>query len=127
MKKSFIASLVVSAALLGLSGCASDQGQKTDQAQNPEPAKKTQPPKDTRPIEQRLAVGMTKDDVRKALGDPSGTSVDNTGMESWRYTDTAKHFIPYYAISGGKFQTVIVNFDADGKVKTWASSSQSAY
>jgi hypothetical protein len=74
MKAPFVISLLVSTALLGFSGCASDQGQKP-------PAQA----KDTRPREQRLSVGMTKDEVRKALGDPAGNSVNSDGEESWRY------------------------------------------
>jgi outer membrane protein assembly factor BamE (lipoprotein component of BamABCDE complex) len=116
MKRTFVISLLVSSALVGLSGCATDQGQKP-----PEPAK------DTRPPEQRLSVGMTKDEVRKALGDPAGTSVNSDGEESWRYSDSAKAFIPFYSLAGGKFQHLTVTFDKDGKVKSWASSSQGAY
>jgi outer membrane protein assembly factor BamE (lipoprotein component of BamABCDE complex) len=116
MKKKFAISLLVSAVLVCLSGCATNQVEK--------------PPvqaKDTRPPEQRLSVGMTKDEVRKALGDPGGTSVNSEGHESWRYSDSAKAFIPFYTISGGKFQHLMVNFDKDGKVKDWSSSTQGAF
>ena len=116
MKTSFVISLLVSAALLGFSGCASDQGQKA-----PEQAK------DTRPREQRLSVGMTKDEVRKALGDPGGSSTNSEGVESWRYNDSEKAFIPFYSLSGGKIQYLTVNFDKDGKVKDWSSTKQGAY
>ena len=121
MKRTVAFSLLVSAALLGLLGYASDSGQKPAEEKKPEQTK------DTRPLEQRLTVGMTKDDVRKALGDPSGTAVNSDSEESWTYTDRAKAFIPYYSISGGKFHHVVVNFDKDGKVKNWSSNTTSAY
>jgi outer membrane protein assembly factor BamE (lipoprotein component of BamABCDE complex) len=123
MKKTIITTLLLSTALLGLSGCASDEGQKQEQAQA-QPAK---PAKDTRPLEQRLKVGMTKDEVRQACGNPSGTAVDSSGVESWTYSDHAKAFIPYYSMSGGKFHNTVVNFDADGKVKGWSTSTTGAY
>ena len=121
MKRTLAASLLVSTDLLGHPGCATDQGQKPDQA------KKTEPAKDDRPMEQRLTVGMSKDDVRKALGDPGGTSVNSDGEESWTYSDRAKAFIPFYTVSGGKFHHLIVLFDKDNKVKSWSSNSTSSY
>ena len=123
MKPTIATTLLLSTALLGLTGCASDESQKQEQAQA-QPAK---PAKDTRPIEQRLKVGMTKDEVRQVCGNPSGTSVDSSSLESWTYSDHAKAFIPYYSLSGGKFHNVIVNFDADGKVKSWSSNTSGAY
>ena len=121
MKRSLVASLLISAGVLGFCGCASDSGEKSESAKKPEQTK------DTRPMEQRLTVGMTKDEVRKALGDPSGTAVNSDGHETWTYTDHAKAFIPYYSISGGKFHHVIVNFDKDSKVKDWSSNTTGAY
>ena len=121
MKRTLIASLLVSAALLGLPGCASDKEQKPEQAKKPEQTK------DTRPMEQRLTVGMTKDEVRKAIGNAGNTSVNSDGEESWIYTDHAKAFIPYYSMSGGKFHHLVVNFDKDGKVKNWSSNTTSSY
>jgi hypothetical protein len=53
MKKTFVVSLLASVALLGASGCASDQGQKPEETKKPEEAKK---PKDNRPIDQRLGA-----------------------------------------------------------------------
>ena len=117
MKRTSIVSLLVSAALLGISGCASsDQGQKAEN-----------PPKDTRPREQRLSVGMTKDEVRTAIGNPKGTTVSSDGAETWTYNDAEKHFIPYYSLSGGKTHFLLVVFDKDGKVKSWSSSAQGLY
>jgi outer membrane protein assembly factor BamE (lipoprotein component of BamABCDE complex) len=121
MNRSLIASLLISAGVLGFCGCASDSGEKSEQPKKPEQTK------DTRPMEQRLTVGMTKDDVRKALGNPSGTAVSSEGQETWTYTDHAKAFIPYYSMSGGKFHHVVVNFDKDGKVKDWSSNTTGAY
>ena len=121
MKKTFVVSLLVSAALLGLSGCASDQGPKNEQV------KKVEKPKDTRPMEQRLSVGLTKDQVREAIGNPKGTSMNSDGTESWTYSDTEKGFIPYYRLSGGKFHHLIVNFDKDAKVKSWSSGEEGLY
>ena len=116
MKTSSIIGIIIAGGLLGIAGCASDKGQ--------EPAK---PAKDERPMEQRLSVGMTKDEVRKALGEPSGHSVDSNGEESWRYSDSAKTFIPFYSISGGKISMLTVQFDKDGKVKSWSSGKQGLY
>jgi hypothetical protein len=93
VKSSFYLSLTVSAALFGLCGCASDKGEQ-----------KAEKPKDTRRLEQRLKVGMTQDEVLADLGKPNGKSVDSSGLESSTYSDRAKAFIPYYSISGGKFQ-----------------------
>lgn len=99
-----------------LIGCASDGGNQANNTQ-----------KDTRPPEQRIKIGMTKEEVRQALGNPGGVATSSQGLETWTYKDTAKAFIPFYAISGGKFQFLRINFDADGKVKDWSSDSQSAF
>jgi outer membrane protein assembly factor BamE (lipoprotein component of BamABCDE complex) len=124
MKRTFVVSLLVSATLLGLCGCASDQGQKPEATKKPEKPKEV---KDTRPIDQRLTVGMTKDDVIKAIGNPKGRAVSSDGEETWTYSDTEKAFIPYYSLSGGKFHHVVVTFDKDGKVKSWSSNTQGQY
>jgi outer membrane protein assembly factor BamE (lipoprotein component of BamABCDE complex) len=122
MKRTFIVSLFVSAGLLGLVGCASDnQGQKAEQPKKEEAAK------DDRPMDQRLVVGMTKDDVRKTFGDPGSTAVSSDGLETWTYSDHAKAFIPFYSISGGKFHHTVISFDKDGKVKSWSTNESSAY
>jgi outer membrane protein assembly factor BamE (lipoprotein component of BamABCDE complex) len=106
--------------VLSISGCASQgssQNQQTDQKQT----------KDTRPIEERLRVGMTKEEVRQAIGEPAGKSVNSKGEESWRYSDMGKAFIPFYVIGGGKFQHLTVNFDSESKVKEWSSTTQGLY
>lgn len=122
MKKTFVISLLLSTALLGLSGCASDDGgQKSEQAKKPEAAK------DDRTMDQRLTVGMTKDDVRKTFGDPQGTTVSSDGLETWTYSDSAKGWIPHYRLMGGKFHHTMVSFDKDGKVKSWTTNETSAY
>ena len=125
MKKSFVVSLLASAAMLGVWGCASDDsGQKGEQAKKPEPAKEA---KDDRPMDQRLTVGMTKDDVRKQFGDPQNTAMSSDGTEIWTYSDHAKAFIPYYSLSGGKFHHTMVTFDKDAKVKSWSTSTSGGY
>jgi outer membrane protein assembly factor BamE (lipoprotein component of BamABCDE complex) len=127
MKKTFVVSLLASVALLGASGCASDQGQKPADTSTPEAAKKPDKPKDNRPIDQRLTVGMTMDQVRDAIGNPKGTAVSSDGEQTWTYSDAEKAFIPYYSLSGGKFHHVVVTFDKDGKVKSWSSNTQGGY
>ena len=122
MNRAFVLGLVASAAVIGFCGCASNKGE--DQ---PAEARKTEKPKDTRPLQDRLKVGMTQEEVRAACGNPNGKSLDSAGLESWTYSDRAKAFIPYYSISGGKFHNVVVNFDKDGKVKSWSSNESSAY
>lgn len=110
----YLLNMTVCTGFLVAAGCATDKGQQA-------------PAKDTRPIEERLRVGMTKDEVRAAIGEPAGKSVSSKGEESWRFSDTAKAFIPFYTISGGKFQNLNVNFDTDGKVKDWSSNKQGIY
>jgi outer membrane protein assembly factor BamE (lipoprotein component of BamABCDE complex) len=109
--------LLCAAALL-LAGCATD---------NNDNAKQTAPAKDTRPPEERLKVGMSKDEVRQALGNPKGTTVSSQGVETWQYNDNAKVWIPFYAVSGGKFRYTIINFDAEGKVKDWSTSDHAMF
>ena len=115
MKTSLLKSVLLLAAAL-IAGCASD-------GSNNKPAQT----RDERPPEQRLKVGMTKEEVRAALGEPGGTQISSDGLESWTYKDTAKAFIPFYTITGGKFQFLSVNFGPDGKVKNWSSNKQGLY
>ncbi len=122
MKKSLILSVCLCTALLGLQACSS-----TDQGDKPKQEQKPQAQKDDRPIEQKLKVGMTKDEVRAAVGNPSGTAMSSDGEESWSYSDHAKAWIPFYSVSGGKFHTTVVTFDKDGKVKSWTTRESSAY
>jgi len=71
---------------------------------------------------------MTKAEVRAAIGgEPAGTGVRSDGLETWTYNDSAKLWIPFYAIGGGKFQHLTINFDAEGKVKDWQSTKQGLY
>ena len=127
MKRTIISSLLLSAALIGFSGCASDNSQKTDTtAQPPPPEKKADNPKD-KPIDQRLTIGMSKDDVIAACGNPKGKSVNSDGGEVWTYNDAEKAFIPYYSLSGGKINFTTIVFGGDGKVKSWSTSEQSRY
>jgi hypothetical protein len=132
MKTLSVVSLLVSATLFGLCGCASDQGgQKTAVASQPAPAqqpKPAKPPKDKRPKEDRLSVGMTMDQVVQAIGKPRGKSVNSDGSEIWSYNDIEKAaFIPYYSMSGGKTHFLTVVFDTNGKVKSWSSSEHGGY
>jgi outer membrane protein assembly factor BamE (lipoprotein component of BamABCDE complex) len=101
-------------------GCASDNNGST--ASNNPPAKK-----DDRPISDKLKVGMTKDEVRAALGNPKGTTTSSAGTEIWQYNDNAKAWIPFYAVSGGKFNYTIITFDTDGKVKEWSTSDHAMF
>ena len=122
MKKTLIISLLASAALIGLNGCASDQSQKSQEPPPPKPAK------DTRPKEDRLKVGMTQDEVRQAIGNPRGKSVNSDGSQTWMYNDAEKAmFIPFYSESGGKIHNLVVIFDTDGKVKSWSANAQGIY
>ena len=125
MKKTPVISLLVSAALLGLCGCASDSAQKTSEPAQPKPAK---PAKDTRPKEERLKVGMTEEEVRTALGNPRGKSTNSDGSQTWMYNDAEKAmFVPYYSMSGGKIHSIVVVFDTTGKVKSWSSNESGRY
>src|ERR1700744_3096432 len=99
MKKSSVFSLGVVAALVGLCSCASNNNnqqaapaspppvQQTEQAPPPPPPK---PKKDKRPIEERLAIGMSREDVRAAIGSPRNVSMNDTGTEVWTFTDREK-------------------------------------
>jgi len=128
MKKTLAMYLLVCATAFGLCGCASDKGQQTAATSQPKPAKKAKPPKDKQSKADRLSVGMTMDQVVQAIGKPRGKSVNSDGSEVWTYNDIEKAmFIPYYSMSGGKTHFLTVVFDTNGKVKSWSSSSQSAY
>jgi outer membrane protein assembly factor BamE (lipoprotein component of BamABCDE complex) len=127
MKRTLAINLLICATAFALCGCASNKGQQTAEAGQPAPAKEQKPPKDKRPKEDRLSVGMTMDQVVAAIGKPKGKSVSSDGSEVWSYNDTEKAWIPYYSMSGGKFHTLVVIFDTNGKVKSWSSSSQGAY
>jgi len=116
MKPKIFVSLLVSTAIIGFSGCATDQGEKPQEQA-----------KDTRPVDERLKVGMTKDEVIQAIGNPKGKSVNSDGSESWTYNDTENAFIPFYSLSGGKFHNTVVIFDTNGKVKSWSSNTTGAY
>jgi outer membrane protein assembly factor BamE (lipoprotein component of BamABCDE complex) len=125
MKKTPVISLLVSAALLGVCGCASDSGQQSQQ-QTQQPAQ-PKPAKDTRPIEDRVTVGMSKDDVTQAIGKPKNVSVSSDGTEVWMYNDAQNAFIPFYRLSGGQFHTLTVIFDATVKVKSKSSSTSGGF
>jgi hypothetical protein len=120
----------------GLCGCASNSGQKSQQSSQPaaqtatttqssQPAAK--PKKDKRPIEERLAVGMTMDEVKTACGNPKNVSMNSDGSAVWMYDNGQNAFIPYYTLSGGKIHHVTIIFDSNGKVKSWSSASTGMY
>ena len=114
--KTLLLSLLVSTTLIGLSGCATDQGQQPQQ-----------PAKDSRPMAERLKIGMTKDEVVNAIGNPKGKGVNSDGSENWMYNDSENAFIPFYSLAGGKFHHLIVVFDTNGKVKSWSANETGAY
>ncbi len=116
--KHYLNLVLLCAAVVLPSGCATDNSSASN---NPPPKK------DDRPDSDKLKVGMTKDEVRAALGNPKGTTVTSQGVEMWQYNDNEKAWIPFYAISGGKFKYTIVNFDTDGKVKEWSSSDHALF
>lgn len=125
MKRNIVASLLLSVAILGLAACSSDKSSSTDTTTQAPPPKKADKPKGS--IDQRLTIGMSKDDVIAACGNPKGKSVNGDGTEAWMYNDQEKAFMPYYSLSGGKITYTTIIFDANGKVKNWTSSSQGRY
>jgi Protein of unknown function (DUF2845) len=134
MKRTIVACLLLSGALLEFTACSSSSPQTTsDSTAQQQPAQPPPPPpppkkqKDKRPIDERLTVGMSMDDVIAACGKPKGKSVNSDGTETWNYNNMQNAFIPYYSLSGGKFTFVTVQFDKDGKVKSWNTSEQSRY
>lgn len=137
MKKYQLLVYVVSAiAVAGLPGCASKSSDSSSQPAQPtmadtttnaaasQPAKK---PKDKRPIEQRLAVGMTMDQVKEACGNPKNIAMNSDGSATWVYNNAQNAFIPNYTLFGGKIHYVTVMFGQDGKVRSWTSGSSGMY
>src|SRR5215469_5218097 len=97
MKKISAISILVSSAMLGgLFGCASNSDKDSSQqsvsqtsastTQTNQPAAK--PKKDKRPIEDRLAVGMTMDEVKTACGHPKNVSMSSDGTQVWMYNNS---------------------------------------
>jgi len=84
-------------------------------------------PKDKRPLEQRLAVGMTMDEVKAACGNPKNISMNSDGSAIWMYNDSEMAFIPNYTLFGGRIHHVTVMFDTTGKVRSWSSGSTGMY
>ena len=121
MKNSVVISLVVSVALLGLCGCASDSSSSAQTNAQPKPAK------DNRTREEKLQIGMSMDEVRTALGNPRSTNTISDGSQVWMYNDAEKAFIPNYSLFGGKIHTTIITFDTSGKVKSWSASDNGRY
>ncbi|HEX3628713.1 MAG TPA: hypothetical protein VH280_25160 [Verrucomicrobiae bacterium] len=125
---SAIGVLASTVAVAALCGCASKSSDSSSTAAQPAAASQpAKPAKDKRPIEQRLAVGMTMDDVKSACGNPKNVSANSDGSATWIYNDSEKAFIPYYSLGGGKIHYVTVIFGTDGKVKSWSSGSNGMY
>lgn len=139
MKKLSGISILASAIVLsGLCGCGSGSGNSDKSSSQPAQTTTTttttqttqtttKPKKDKRPIEERLTVGMTMDEVKAACGNPKNEAMNSDGTATWMYNNGQNAFIPYYSMSGGKIHYVTIYFDAAGKVKSWNSSSTSAY
>jgi outer membrane protein assembly factor BamE (lipoprotein component of BamABCDE complex) len=121
MKKLSITSLFVTVALIALCGCATDQAQQSQTPAKPKPIK------DTRAPEEKLKVGMTKDEVRTAIGNPKNVATNSDSSEIWTYSDTEMAFIPFYTLGGGKFHNIVVVFGTDGKVKSWSTNTSGVY
>jgi hypothetical protein len=131
---STIGVLVFAIAVADLCGCASKSsdnstpqssttGTSTDAGASQPPKK----PKDKRPLEQRLAVGMTTDQVKDACGKPKNISMNSDGSAVWMYNNSEMAFIPNYSLFGGRVHYVTVVFDSAGKVKSWSSGSNGMY
>jgi outer membrane protein assembly factor BamE (lipoprotein component of BamABCDE complex) len=133
MKKTSATSILVSAIVLaGLCGCGSNSGGSSSPTaaqtgQAAQAGKPEKPKKDKRPIEQRLAVGMTMDEVKAACGNPKNVSMNSDGSAVWMYNNSQNAWIPYYMETGHKIHYVTVFFDANGKVKSWSSNSTGMY
>lgn len=135
-KLSAIRILVSAIALAGLWGCSSKsndssapEGQPamTGSTTNAVVSQSPKKPKDKRPLEQRLAVGMTMDQVKAACGNPKNMAMNSDGSAMWMYNNSEKAFIPNYSLFGGKIHHVTVIFDTNGKVKSWSSGSTGMY
>ena len=114
--------MLLSAAVLalGLSGCVSS-GATSLKDENKET------------IATKVSEGMTGDEVRTNLGDPTNVSYTDGGKEIWTYEFmegqmTAQSFIPVVSmfssgVEGTKKQLVIL-FDEELKVERYTMSSQ---
>ena len=115
MNNKLILIAVLSIAACAGSGCATGDAPVADTA------------KDTRPASERIKVGMTKDEVRSAIGKPNQEMNNSDGTATWIFSDNAKMFIPFYALSGGKFESITIIFDSDGKVKNFSTGKNSIF
>lgn len=107
MKKFFLLTLGLS---LILGGCATnDSG--TASSDKPKAAKQ----------EDKLpSVGMTKEEVIAMYGKTDNKQISSEG-ETWIYNlNMGEAFIPFNF--GYRPKMRIINFDADGKVKSWSYS-----
>jgi outer membrane protein assembly factor BamE (lipoprotein component of BamABCDE complex) len=84
-------------------------------------------------VSEKITKGKsTRDDVRKAFGDPTETSFTDSGNELWRYkysheTSKAQNFIPVVNLfaSGADVdkKELVVFFDDKGVVKNYSMQS----
>jgi hypothetical protein len=120
--------LACSIVVANLCGCASHPAQPVAEATPPPPnAPPPPPPKDKRPIQDRLAIGMTMDQVRAACGNPKNEWMYGDGSGVWDYNDAEKRMIPNYMLFGGTLHFVRVYFDPTGRVRTWSYWKRSDY
>jgi outer membrane protein assembly factor BamE (lipoprotein component of BamABCDE complex) len=117
MKRLVLLGILVFTGLIGLAGCATRAGDK-----KPAEPVHPQPTQDSRPLAQRLAIGMTQDQVRTGLGEPNDISIDSDHLEAWTYSSHAKSLVPYYSFSAGEFYHLVVCFDKNRKVRSWLSN-----
>lgn len=109
--------LLVFFPLCGILGCASPAPHQPPAELSP-----TQPATASQPLERRLALGLTRDQVRAALGEPNDISIDSNHLEAWTYSSHAKSLIPYYSFGAGEFYHLVVCFDKQGRVRCWLSN-----
>ncbi|MBB5413487.1 outer membrane protein assembly factor BamE (lipoprotein component of BamABCDE complex) [Paraburkholderia sp. HC6.4b] len=112
--------VVAAVAIAVLAGCAS-QGVQQLKEEN------------ASTVGEKIIKGKsTRDDVRKAFGDPTETSFTDSGNELWRYkyshsTSKAQNFIPVINLfaSGADVdkKELVVFFDDNGIVKNYSMQS----
>lgn len=131
MKKTLAVSLLVCATTFCLCGCASDKEQQTANTSQPSPPaqpKSTQAPQDTSPREGRLKVGMSTDEVVRAIGKPLGTAVESDGSQFWTYNDWATTpALAQHSPVNPKVLVLTVIFDTNNKVQRWYTTAMNAY
>jgi outer membrane protein assembly factor BamE (lipoprotein component of BamABCDE complex) len=110
--------VLLAVASLGLASCEMPYDSQTERRPMPAPVGDGNP--------ESLRVGMSKSQVRALLGHPDDTTVTSRGT-TWTYKETAKMFIPYYMMAGGRFRTTTIYFSNSGYVTDFESSNQGMY